>query len=112
MATTAIVPLKALAAAKGRLSGALDTAQRRRLVGEMLARVVVACRGCDAVDEVLLVAGDAAAGDLGRGLGLDVLVVPQPGLLTALAAADAATAGAEATLVVAADLPLARACDL
>lgn len=112
MGVTAIVPLKALDAAKGRLGVALDGHARRELVAKMLALVVDACRGCAAVDELLLVAGDEAAADLGRSLGVRALVVTQPGLPAAMAAADDATSTAAATLVVAADLPAATAVDL
>lgn len=112
MRVTAIIPVKALHAAKGRLAPALAASERRTLVATMLERVVRACQGCAAVEDVLVVAGDAAAASLAAGLGVRVLVEPVAGLDRALAAADAATAGAEATLVVAADLPLATAADL
>ena len=102
---TAIIPLKALAEAKGRLSGALDPAGRRTFVAWMAGRVIAAATGCDEIDRVLVVAGDEAAAEVARAAGAQVVVVAEPGLATALTAADALTAGADATIVLAADLP-------
>lgn len=111
-ATVAVVPLKALSRAKGRLAGHLPARDRRALVTWMFARVVAACRGASAVGAVVAVAGDDAAADLARGLAVDVVVEPTPGLRAAMATADALTADATASLVVAADLPLAGPDDL
>ena len=112
MTATAIVPLKALASAKGRLSLALEPAQRRWFVAWMAQRVIAACQACDAIDEVLVVAGDQAAADVGLQAGAQVLLVTQEGLRVALDRADAATAGHATTIVVAADLPEVAADDL
>lgn len=108
----AVVPLKALSRAKGRLAGHLAARDRRELVAWMFARVIAACRGAAGVDGVLVVAGDDAAADLARRLAVPVVVEREPGLRAAMAAADQATAGATASLVVAADLPLAGADNL
>lgn len=78
----------------------------------MFAQVVSACRGASLLGDVLVVAGDDAAAALARELRVEVLVEPAPGLAAAIGAADRALAGAPASLVVAADLPLARAGDL
>jgi len=109
---TAVVPLKALDRSKGRLAGALDPPGRRELTAWMFGRVIAACRDADRVGPVLVVVGDAAGEELAASHGVAALREPRPGLGPALAAADAATAGAWATLVVAADLPMARAGDL
>ncbi|CAN5707372.1 MAG: 2-phospho-L-lactate guanylyltransferase [Actinomycetota bacterium] len=108
----AIVPLKALNAAKGRLATVVDPEGRRRVVGRMLRAVLSACRACGSVTDVLVVAGDEAAARLAIAAGARALVEPEPGLDAAMAAADAATVQARATLVVAADLPLATGADL
>ncbi|MEX0658688.1 MAG: 2-phospho-L-lactate guanylyltransferase [Egibacteraceae bacterium] len=108
----AVVPLKALSRAKGRLAGHLPARDRRELVAWMFARVIAACRGASGVGAVLVVAGDDAAADLARGLAVPVVVERKPGLAAAMAAADDATAAATASLVVAADLPFAGADDL
>ena len=112
MPVTAIVPIKALAAAKGRLSESLDPQDRRALVAWMAARVLRACAQCEAIADTLVVAGDEAAAEIGRAAGAAVLVVAEPGLQAALSVADAATAERGATMVVAADLPQATAQDL
>lgn len=109
---TAIVPLKALDRAKGRLAGDLDPEERRALAAWMFDRVADALAASGAVRDVLVVVGDQAGGRLARARGLAVLREPRPGLAAALAAADDATAGAPATVVVAADLPLIRGADL
>lgn len=108
----AIVPVKALHRAKGRLAPDLDPASRRTLAERMFARVVEACRAAREIDELLVVAGDEAAAELARGAGAACIVEALPGLRAAMAAADEATAGVSTTLVVAADLPLASAEDL
>lgn len=112
MQVTAIIPLKALAEAKGRLSPALDADHRRSLVAWMACRVLAAVDACDVIDDVLVVAGDDAAAEIARAAGARAIVVPEPGLDPALAAADRATAGADATLVLAADLPEVMPADI
>lgn len=113
---TAVVPLKALGQAKGRLATHLDPGARRELVSWMFQRVLEACLHCGAVEAVLVVAGDAEAAALAGGRGARVLVEPRPGLTAALATADrvvgAGERGVTASLVVAADLPLATVADL
>jgi 2-phospho-L-lactate/phosphoenolpyruvate guanylyltransferase len=101
----AIIPLKALSAAKGRLSGALDDQARRQLVAWMATHVIEVCQACELIDELLVVAGDDAAAEVARAAGAPVMVVGEPGLPAALAAADAASAACTSTLVIAADLP-------
>ena len=112
MQTTAIIPLKALAQAKQRLAGALDGEDRRAFVAWMAARVIAAAAGCAGISDVLLVAGDDDAADVGRDAGVPTLIERAPGLAIALAVADAATAGVEATLILAADLPEVAPHDL
>lgn len=109
---TAIVPLKALDRAKGRLAGDLDGPSRQRLSQWMFGRVARALHAARTVTGVLVVVGDADGAALATAHGFAALREPRPGLQAALGAADAATAGAPATLVVAADLPLARGGDL
>lgn len=113
MPVTAIVPLKALAAAKTRLAPALSPADRRRLVAWMLARVLGACHGAPSLTGVLVVAGDEKAAQLARSAGAERVVVQAGrGLSAALALADTVTQNDAATLVVAADLPLVESGDL
>ncbi|MPZ73016.1 MAG: 2-phospho-L-lactate guanylyltransferase [Nitriliruptorales bacterium] len=112
MPMTVIIPLKALASAKGRLAPALSPAHRRDFVAWMARRVIAACQACEAVEDILVVAGDESAADVARGAGVDVVVVPQPGLDAALGAADSLTRDSDSTLVVAADLPQLTEQDL
>ena len=112
MPVTAIIPLKALGEAKGRLADVLDAAQRKDVATWMAQRVIAACRDCDLIDDILVVAGDAEAAAVAGAAGVRSLVVPEPGLETALARADQEVSRAEVTIVVAADLPEATAADL
>jgi 2-phospho-L-lactate guanylyltransferase len=104
---TAIVPLNALGRAKGRLADDLAPETRVDLVAWMLGRVVAACDASRAVSATLVVAGDDDAAALATGLGAQACVQPRKGLAAALEHADMLTARAPATLVLAADLPLA-----
>lgn len=108
----AVVPLKALDRAKSRLGDVLDAGARRELTAWMFGRVVAACRQAGAVDDVLVVAGDRAAADLAALQGVPAHVEGRPGLGPAMAAGDRLVAGAGASLVLAADLPLARSTDI
>lgn len=112
--TVAVVPLKALASAKSRLSEVLSEQERQELVASLFDGVLRACLDATRVDQVLVVAGDAPGlllADAERSL---ALLEPAPGLAGALALADAQLErmGAESSLVVVADLPFVRAGDL
>ena len=109
---TAVIPLKALASAKGRLADALEPEERQAFVAWMARRVITACRACDDISEVLVIAGDEAAATVARDAGVPALVVTEPGLDVALARADAATSDRPTTLIVAADLPELTPADL
>ena len=113
MTTVAVVPLKALSAAKGRLAPSVSPEARRELVAWMLARVIKACTHARGIDRVLVVAGDEDAAALaGTHDGVDVITVTTPGLSAAMAAADREIAGASTAVVVAADLPDITAADV
>lgn len=112
MHAVAIVPLKALDRAKERLSPRLDPEARRELASWMLHRVLDACATATLVGRIVVVAGDQAGVELATAGGAEALLQPVPGLGPALELADAALAGAHATLVVAADLPLATGAEL
>lgn len=112
MLVTAVVPLKALASAKGRLAGALDAEQRRTFVAWMARRVIAACQDCTLVADTIVVAGDRAAAQVAHDAGARVLLVEEPGLGLAMQRADEVTADRQATLVVAADLPHVSPDDL
>jgi 2-phospho-L-lactate/phosphoenolpyruvate guanylyltransferase len=109
---TAVVPLKALEQAKQRLATALDPAARRGLVTFMASRVLDACVQAPSVRRVLAIAGDEQAASVLQRSGVKVIVEPRPGLGRALDRAGTELAGDEASLVIHADLPLARAADV
>lgn len=108
----AVVPVKALADAKGRLAAALDARARAGLVGALLARVLAACAAAEAVGAVVVVAGDRRAAALAAGAGVRVVVERRPGLDAALRRGDLEARHASACLVVPADLPLVTGEDL
>ena len=110
MTVVALIPVKDLPQAKARLAPVLDDAGRRELVLAMLRDVLGAALSCAAIDGVAVVSRDetvlAIAGDAGaEGL------AEAGGLNEALESASRRLAerGASRILVLAADLPLARA---
>lgn len=109
---TGIVPIKALRRAKGRLGPGLDEGSRRELAAWMFTHVLEACLSCESLGDILVVAGDTEAAELAANLPVKVVVERSPSLAAAMARGDRETAKAEATLVVAADLPLLTASDL
>lgn len=115
MSVQAVVPVKPLGRALGRLAAVLSPAERRDLQAAMLADLLAACRDCAALAGVLVVSADPAAGELAAGFGARVLPdhAPPQGMNAAVAigCADAARRGLRA-LVLTADLPLTRPGDL
>ena len=114
----AVIPLKALADAKQRLSPALDSDARRRIVVAMFDHVVAVCLATPQVDRVLVVAGDGAAENAALRHGVEVLRDRGGGLNAAIALADRHVEAeyrddaASTTLVVAADLPRVEATEI
>jgi 2-phospho-L-lactate guanylyltransferase len=112
----AVVPVKPLAAALGRLAGVLGPEERRALQAAMLADLLAACRAAPALAGTLVVTADPAAGALARAGGARVVAEPEgpAGMNAAVRRGLAAVAelGAPAALVLTADLPLARPEDL
>ena len=112
-ATIALVPLRAPGEGKSRLAAVLDPDQRAALAVAMLADVTAAVTAAG-LDEVIVVAGGSRGAAAGVDLGLPVLVDPPGcrGLDDALAAATQRVGSHRDLLVVAADLPRLRACDV
>jgi 2-phospho-L-lactate guanylyltransferase len=73
----AVVPLKALAAAKGRLAPVLTVAERAALARAMLADVLAALQASPGVAGMWVVSGDAAALELAERLGARPLEEPR-----------------------------------
>jgi 2-phospho-L-lactate/phosphoenolpyruvate guanylyltransferase len=111
-----IVPVKPLGVALGRLARVLDALARRELQMGMLADVLSTCHATASLCEVLVVTADPEAADLARTHGARVIAdhePPQgmnPAVIRGLAAAI--ECGADAALVLTADLPVARVADL
>lgn len=103
----ALVPVRGLEAAKSRLGEALDAEERRALVERLLVRTVAAASCVAGVAAVAVVSPDPAALELATGLGAVAIRQAGEGLNEGLAQGrDHAIAdGADALLVVPADLP-------
>lgn len=105
----ALVPVKGLAEAKGRLAAVLSAQERRRLTLAMLADVLTALLGAASIACVAVVSPDPAV--LAEAARLGALGVQEPpgrrGMNAALAHGSSLLVreGAEALLVVPADLP-------
>lgn len=105
----AVVPIKPLALAKGRLAPVLAPDERRALVLAMLADVLRALRQTRQISAITVVCSDDEVAALARHHGAATLPDTADSLNGALAqaAAHAIATGAEALLVLPGDVPLA-----
>lgn len=114
MVIDALIPVRA--AGKERLAPVLTPEQREVLVRAMLTDVIAALHGSGLLRTVAVVSPDTAILSLAAGLGARPIAEPAPGrglnAALALGLADRAAAGAEAVLIVPADLPQMRADDV
>jgi 2-phospho-L-lactate/phosphoenolpyruvate guanylyltransferase len=108
-----LVPVKALAEAKGRLAPEVGPLQRRLLAIAMFEDVVAALQAVAGLDRPVVVSPDREVWRRADAMGCRVVEEP-PGIgdLNGALAAAAATANGSGLLVVAADLPLASAAGL
>lgn len=108
MKTVAIVPINALAQAKSRLAAVLSPEERRRLVFWMAGRVLHSVRLSGVVDTIIVVSPDQDALDWAAARGAIPLHQDGGRLNAGLFQARrvALRSGAEALLVLLADLPL------
>jgi 2-phospho-L-lactate guanylyltransferase len=104
----AVVPVKSLRQAKSRLAPVLTPNQRATLGRALLARTLDVLTAQPVLAGVLVVSADPTALDLAKAKGAVALMEIEVSLNAALAQATAwlAERGAEATLVLPADLPL------
>jgi 2-phospho-L-lactate guanylyltransferase len=110
-----IVPVKRLAAAKSRLSPALTARNRRLLARALLIHTLKTLRGLNGIEGILVVSKDRAVRSIAGKFGAVFVREGEcDGLNRALARAtdEAVGRGAEAVMVLPADLPLLRARDL
>lgn len=113
----AVVPVKPLRGALRRLRPALDARVRRELQVAMLTDVLTACAGARRLEGVLVVTSDPDAAALAAALARARVVPdhdPPRGMNAAVSRGLAAVAaeGAEAALVMTADLPLLHPDDI
>jgi 2-phospho-L-lactate guanylyltransferase len=104
----AIVPVKSLTTAKGRLAGFLSPPERRALVQAMLHDVLAALLATRAIDRVGVISPDPGVLAQAGALGAEPLADHTPDLNAALAQAARhyLAAGASAALLLHADVPL------
>jgi 2-phospho-L-lactate/phosphoenolpyruvate guanylyltransferase len=108
-----LVPLKALAEAKGRLAPAVGPLQRRLLAIAMFEDVVTALQAVPGLDAPVVVSPDREVWRRADAMGCRVVEEPPgAGDLNRALASAAAVAHGQPLLVVAADLPLASAAGL
>ena len=108
-----LVPVKALAAAKGRLGPWLSPLERRLLAIAMFEDVVAALQATSGLAAPLVVSPDREMWRRAEAIGCRVVEEPAGGEgLNAALARAAEKAGDDGLLVVAADLPLASAAGL
>ena len=108
-----LVPVKALAEAKGRLAPEVGPLQRRLLAIAMFEDVVAALQAVPALEAPVVVSPDREVWRRADALGCRVVEEPpDAGDLNAALEAAAATLDRGPLLVVAADLPLASAAGL
>ncbi|MEZ5856731.1 MAG: 5-amino-6-(D-ribitylamino)uracil--L-tyrosine 4-hydroxyphenyl transferase CofH [Hyphomicrobiaceae bacterium] len=113
--TFAVVPVKALGAAKQRLATALSSGQRRALVLAMLEDVLSTLALVPAIERVMVVTRDADVAAAAARHGCETIGEPQGSDLNqslAFGLAAAAAAGAERALVLPGDVPLATPTDI
>ncbi len=110
----ALIPVKGLATAKSRLTPPFSDDARAALTLEMLRHVVMAAQTSGELARITVVSPDRAVLDAAGALGVAALCQRTTGLNPALdeARADARSHGAEAILVLHADLPRLHPADI
>lgn len=114
MRINALIPVKGFAEGKSRLTPPLTQDDRATLIVAMLRHVVAVAQAAEAVRRVIVISPDAAVLTLARDLGAIPLRQESTGLNPALDEARTAAVrdGAEAILVLHADLPSLRVDDI
>ncbi len=109
-----VLPVKAWAEAKRRLSPVLSGEERQELARSMLDDLLGAIGGASRIDGVLAVTSDPVAGEYLAAAGCELLAEPRRGLNRALgtAAEELKRRAASTMLVLPIDLPLVKSADL
>jgi 2-phospho-L-lactate guanylyltransferase len=110
----ALIPVKALSAAKSRLIPYLSQEQRNTLVLAMLRHVLRTLQDSNMLEQISVVSPDSQVLDYARECGVQALAEELPGHNASLhaAALKELAAGTPALLTIAADLPLLQAGDI
>ena len=109
MITSAVIPIKQLSDAKQRLSGVLDSGERKSLFTVMVKDVLTAVEACTAIDRILVVTDDDEVAELAGAYGADIRPEPaQPGLIPAVTESgrQLAQEGVNCMLFLPGDVPL------
>ena len=109
MSTTAVIPIKQLEDAKQRLSGLLNSKERKLLFQAMVDDVLTAVEACTYIDNIVVVTNDQAVAELARGFGAEIRPEPEPpGLIEAVTETgkQLAAEGVECMLFLPGDVPL------
>jgi 2-phospho-L-lactate/phosphoenolpyruvate guanylyltransferase len=109
MTTTAVIPIKQLADAKQRLSGLLNSDERKRLFQAMVEDVLTAVEACTFIDNIVVVTDDQAVAELARSYGAEIRPEPDsPGLIEAVTQTgkQLAAEGVDCMLFLPGDVPL------
>jgi 2-phospho-L-lactate guanylyltransferase len=109
MSTSAVIPIKQLEDAKQRLSGLLNSNERKLLFQAMVDDVLTAVEACTYIDNIMVVTNDQAVAELARGFGAEIRPEPEPpGLIEAVTETgkQLAAEGVECMLFLPGDVPL------
>jgi 2-phospho-L-lactate guanylyltransferase len=115
MSTTAVIPIKQLEDAKQRLSGLLNSNERKLLFQAMVNDVLTAVEACTYIDSIVVVTNDQAVAELARGFGAEIRTEPEPpGLIEAVTETgkQLAAEGVECMLFLPGDVPLVTPAEL
>ena len=109
----AVVPVKRLGYALGRLAGVLDRPERRVLQSAMLGDVLAALAGSTRLGEIVVVTSDPRARAVAESVGARTIADHDPpGGINAAVSLGLEALDAHSALVVVSDLPLITAADV
>ena len=111
----AIIPVKSLLESKGRLAHLLSSGARARLVRNLLGHVLTTVQETSRITRALVVSGDSEVWQIAEGYDAQAVEEQMPyGLNSAVAQAYelAAEGGADAVLILPADLPFVTTADI
>lgn len=108
----AVVPMKPIAQAKGRLASMLPPEARQSLARLMLASVLAACRDCSDIQRTILLTADTSLTELANKYDAELLAEHHPQGLNAAMKTAVTMLESQTLLYLAGDLPLLQARDI